>query len=84
MLHLKQIFRKGKCSQSFQNKRFISDTDSGLTLIYILMNLLSGVSDTESESGNASDRGYTSDRDDQPTEILSLVSFQVNSILNYL
>ena len=48
------------------------------------MNLLSGVSDTESESGNASDRGYTSDRDDQPTEILSLVSFQVNTILNYL
>ena len=36
----------------------------------------SGISDTESESGNASDRGYTSDRDDQPTEILSLVSFQ--------
>jgi len=32
----------------------------------------SGISDTESESGNASDRGYTSDRDDQPTEILSL------------
>ena len=35
----------------------------------------SGISDTESESGNASDRGYTSDRDDQPTEILSLVRF---------
>ena len=51
-------------------------------IILMLKSFKSGISDTESECGNASDRGYTTDDNEtHQTEIINMVSYRMSKTL---